>query len=109
MRHRQTVNHPEPPAANDSPPGAVAVVTAEQLQTIVTNAVAAALASGAGVQPNSKLLGRDELARALACSPSTVGKLRRDGMPFIRVGDSPRYDLDECLTWIRKNQKASNQ
>lgn len=106
--NRRPPHDPPPPAANDLPPG-VGVITAEQLSTIVSNAVAAALANGVQAQPATRLLSAAELGKALSVSPSLVGKLRRAGMPSLRVGDAARYDVDACIEWLRDNQKVSNQ
>jgi hypothetical protein len=96
-----------PPAANDSPPGLI-ITTAEQLQAIVAGAVAEALAQQAPVATR-RLLDRHELARAFSCSASMVDELRRRGMPFLRVGESPRYDIDECIAWLSLRKKDNEK
>lgn len=99
------ITPPEPPAANHQ--GGVIVTTAEQMALIVREAVAEALEALGPAVGNRKLLNRVELARALTCSPTQVDKLRRAGLPHLRVGDSPRFDIDECIQWLRDNQKES--
>jgi phage terminase Nu1 subunit (DNA packaging protein) len=47
---------------------------------------------------------RLELARAFKCSPSMIDKMRRQGMPCFRIGESPRFEMDQCLEWIRANE-----
>lgn len=59
---------------------------------------AATVADGA---PKPALLDRAGLARALSLGTSTVARLRREGMPTILVGDSPRFELEPCLAWLR--------
>jgi hypothetical protein len=44
---------------------------------------------------------RRGIARALAVGTSTVDRLRREGMPFVWIGDSPRFELVRCLEWLR--------
>ena len=50
-----------------------------------------------------KLFDRTRLAQQLCCSVSHVDVLRDRGLPTIWVGDSPRFDLSEVLTWLRSN------
>jgi len=47
------------------------------------------------------LLDRKKLAEALGCSLPTVDKLTREGLPHLRVGDSPRYELDRAIEHLR--------
>lgn len=98
---------PQGPAANDSPPGLI-LTTPEQLQAIVAEAVAAALGEQAPAGTR-RLLDRHQLGAAFSCSASKVDDLRRSGMPFLRVGESPRYDIDECIAWLSKRQKESER
>jgi len=49
------------------------------------------------------LLDRRGLAEALACGVDTIDRLRSEGMPELRVGDAPRFDLDgQVLPWLRE-------
>jgi hypothetical protein len=50
------------------------------------------------------LLDRHGLARALSCSTGTIDKMRRQGMPEVRLGDSPRFDLDDVIRWLKRQQ-----
>jgi hypothetical protein len=54
--------------------------------------------------PACLLLDRNGIAKALGCSPSQIDRLRRLGMPFIRLGDVPRFELARCLEWLRQRQ-----
>jgi hypothetical protein len=47
------------------------------------------------------LLDRRALARALDCSVDTIDKLRREGMPEIRLLDTTRYELRAVLEWLK--------
>lgn len=93
-----------PAAANDIPPGATIVTTAAQLSHIVRTEVAAALdeQGSSRVAPAGapRQLKAHELADALGVSVSTINVLRGRGLPFRRVGDSPRYELQACLDWL---------
>jgi hypothetical protein len=67
----------------------------------VREALTEALADRASSKPAPTLLDRAGLANALGCSLPHVDKLRRQGMPCIRLGDVPRFELARCLEWLR--------
>lgn len=50
-------------------------------------------------------LTRQELCVKLRVSESTIRRLELDGLPFIPVGRSKRYDLAECKAWLKNNQQ----
>jgi hypothetical protein len=79
-------------------------VTAEELATLVRNAVADALAEHEPTSDRPALLDRVALARALGVSASTVDRLRSEGCPSIRIGDVPRFELDAVLAWLRERK-----
>lgn len=78
--------------------------TRGELGALVREAVAEALTVSASPAP--QLLDREGLSIALGCSGGMVDKLRRKGMPHLRLGDSPRFELERCLEWIRKDGAA---
>lgn len=47
------------------------------------------------------LLDREGLAQALGCSTGQVDKLRRQGLPVVWLGASPRFELPAVLAWLR--------
>lgn len=53
-----------------------------------------------------RLHDRSELAEALGCSVPTVDRMRDEGMPEFRVGDSPRFELAAVLDWLRARGKG---
>jgi len=53
------------------------------------------------------LLDRAGLARELATSPGTVDRLRREGLPEVRVGDQPRFELAAVLAWLRRRTERA--
>lgn len=55
------------------------------------------------------LLDRAGLARELATSPGTVDRLRREGLPEVRVGDQPRFELGAVLAWLRRREGRAAQ
>lgn len=50
------------------------------------------------------LVDSDELAKQLMVSKSTIVKLRKQGLPTIRIGDSVRFDPKAVMQFIN-NQK----
>lgn len=89
-------------AANDTAPAFT--VTVGELQEMVRGAVSEALAERAG---GPVLLDRDALAARLGCGVGLVDKLRREGMPHVRLGDSPRFELERCLEFLRGKEGAA--
>lgn len=59
--------------------------------------------------PGPRLYDRNGLAEALQCSSSLVDKMRQRGMPCVRLGDSPRFDYDECYAWLKARHEGSEQ
>lgn len=80
------------------------VATPEQLTELIREAVERALADQRqDVAP--VLIDRNGVARALGISPSTVDRLRRDGLPCVLIGDSPRFLAAECVSWLLENRR----
>lgn len=46
------------------------------------------------------LLSRERLAAELGCSPRTVIRREREGMPFLKVGALRLYDPATVRTWL---------
>jgi hypothetical protein len=86
--------------ANDAPQGLV-VMSAAELLVLIRDAVGEA-PKEPGREP--RLLDRAGLAERLACSPGHVDRMRRDGMPCLYVGDSPRFVFDDCVRWIAERK-----
>lgn len=54
-------------------------------------------------------MNRKELAKVLNVSPTAVGNWEIEGMPIKQKGGRGRqndYDLDECVTWLKRNGKG---
>jgi hypothetical protein len=64
----------------------------------LADAIAARLTSA---QPTTQraLLDKATLAHELACSVATIDRMSREGMPFVAVGRTRRYDPDACRAW----------
>lgn len=57
-------------------------------------------------EPRPALLTTEQLARELGVSVATVRRMKCDGMPVVWVVESPRYQLDEVLVWLRSRRGA---
>jgi excisionase family DNA binding protein len=51
-----------------------------------------------------KLLTTKELAELLKVTTVTIWRWRDNGLPFIKIGRSIRFDFDEVMKWIRANK-----
>jgi hypothetical protein len=83
----------------------VIVVTPEQLAELVRAAVQSVLAEQRE-DAAPALLDRNGIARALGVGTSTVDRLRRDGLPCVFIGESPRFLSDECLAWLCMHRRT---
>lgn len=83
---------------------AVIVVTREELAELIRGAVGDALADQREDAAPTLLLDRAGIARALGVATSTVDRLRREGLPSVMIGDSPRFIAQSCLEWLRANR-----
>jgi hypothetical protein len=85
--------------------GAVADVVASRVLALLEPALAdAGLARGVHPASAERLVKGKELARHLSVSPAQVTRLRREGMPSVRIGSDARYDIGECLGWLRARE-----
>jgi hypothetical protein len=73
----------------------------DSLRTIVREALAELLPPPAAPERRPALLDRKAIATELGVSVATVDRLCRDGMPFVRLGDSKRFELARVLEWAR--------
>jgi hypothetical protein len=53
-----------------------------------------------------QLITSKQLCEVLKISDGTLLRLRKDGLPYLRVGDATRYTLDEALAWLAAQQAA---
>lgn len=75
-------------------------LTLGELRELVRDAALEAVADAA-CAPRPALLDRSGLAQALGVGTSTVDRFRREGCPVLWVGDSPRFEIEPCLAWLR--------
>lgn len=52
-----------------------------------------------------KYITTKELAKMLQVAEITIFRWRQRGLPHIKVGRSIRYDFDEVMKWIEKNNQ----
>ena len=90
-------------ADNDNAP--VVMMTRAELRALVREAHEEATLA-ARATPAPVLLDRNAIAAALGCSSSQVDTLRKRGMPWVRLGESPRFELEDCLAWLRGQKDA---
>ncbi len=83
-----------------SPP--LVVVTVEQLACLIRRAVADVLAEQEQ-DMSPVLLDRARAARKLGVGVATVDRFRRQGMPCVYLGDSPRFEVAACVVWLREH------
>jgi len=51
-----------------------------------------------------ELLTTDELCEWLKIGRSSLWRLRKEGLPYIKVGNLTRYDKDDVLVWLKSQQ-----
>ena len=54
-----------------------------------------------------RLLDKEGLAERLSCSVSSVKRLMRKGCPFMKVGDSPRFNYEAVIEWMALQPKET--
>jgi len=93
------VSNHTPANDNDEP---MVTLTRGQLVTLLTRAVCEAMDKGIG---GPSLVDRQNLARAFGCSPSSVDRLRREGMPTVSLGPQVvRFEPEKCIEWLRERK-----
>ena len=55
-----------------------------------------------------KLLTTEELCEYLQVNEQTLGRLRRKGLPYFKIGGAVRFDVNEVLEWTRKEEREKN-
>jgi hypothetical protein len=84
------------PAANENDGPAFTLSRAE-LESLVTNAVLAALARG---QAGPVLVDKQDLARQLRCSAAHIDHLRKRGLPTVMMGQAVRFEPAKVIEWL---------
>ena len=76
----------------------VATLTVGELRELVRAEMRDAIADR---PPTSTLLDRAALARALDLSLPSIDRLRKRGLPHVRLGDVDRFEFERVLDWLR--------
>jgi hypothetical protein len=84
----------------------IVTLTAGQLRALVLDVVQAAVDEVARPRPTA-LIDTQDLATELHVSEPTIRKMRDEGMPVIRIGETYRYELAAVLAWLRQRGKAA--
>jgi excisionase family DNA binding protein len=59
-------------------------------------------------RPNGgALLTSDEAAQLCRCSTRHLRRLRDEGLPVILLGDSPRFEREAVLAWLRRTTEVT--
>ncbi|MBI5535599.1 MAG: helix-turn-helix domain-containing protein [Deltaproteobacteria bacterium] len=83
---------------------AVAVLDVSQLEQLMRRVVREEVGEPA---PAKRLLSVSALAEILDCGHSTVRRMMGLGLPHVRLGESPRFELDQVLAWLRSQPGAT--
>ena len=51
-------------------------------------------------------LDKTTIAKEFKVSEATIDRLRKIGMPCIKVGGSVRFDLETVLEWFKNNEEG---
>lgn len=55
------------------------------------------------------LMTEKELCEFLKCGRTTVWKMRHAGMPYIRFGNSLRYDFNAVISWFETQKDGEGR
>jgi excisionase family DNA binding protein len=85
------------------------VMSAAELRELITEAVAAALVDhAASRQPDPETVSGSEMAQRLGVSRTSMHRLRLEGCPALRLGDSYRFRPSAVLAWLESRSNESN-
>lgn len=58
---------------------------------------------------DDNLLTVDELCEWLKVTRKTTERWRKDGMPYLKIGRTVRFDKTEVVKWIEEKQKSNKK
>jgi len=103
----RTTQDSAPPATVDPLGEALGEALARVLRPLIRHEMIEAIAEiEAARQPQATLKTVDQTCAALQTSRATLHKLRQQGLPTIMLLDSPRFDIEACVEWIRQRSPA---
>lgn len=90
------------PTANDND-GPVFTMTRGELEALVNRAVGVALSLRSGL---AVLVDKQDLARQIGVSASQIDRLRKLGLPSLKVGESVRFEPAKVMAWLAERVTA---
>lgn len=90
------------PTANDND-GPLFTMTRAELEKLVNRAVGEALRLRGALDA---LVGKQDLARQIGVSASQIDRLRKLGLPSVKVGESVRFEPAKVIAWLKESESA---
>lgn len=90
-------------SANDNDDGPLVTMTRGELESLVGRAVSAALFLRS-TEP--ALVGKQDLARQIGVSASQIDRLRKLGLPSVKVGEAVRFEPAKVVAWLKERETA---
>ena len=53
-----------------------------------------------------KFLTVEDVAEMLQVTRTTIYNLKKQGLPFIKLGKNIRFDQDDVIDWVRSNRQV---
>lgn len=53
-----------------------------------------------------KFLTVEDVAEMLQVTRTTIYNLKKQGLPFIKLGKNIRFDEDDVVAWVRSNRQV---
>ncbi|MBR0456289.1 MAG: helix-turn-helix domain-containing protein [Firmicutes bacterium] len=53
-----------------------------------------------------KFLTVEDVAEMLQVTRTTIYNLKKQGLPFIKLGKNIRFDQDDVVDWVRSNRQV---
>jgi len=88
------------PVANDND-GPAFTMTRPELEAMIRRAVHKERAHSEPV-----LVGKQDLARAIGISASQIDRLRKLGLPSVKIGENVRFEPAKVLEWLKQQESA---
>jgi len=54
-----------------------------------------------------KFLTIEDVSEMLQVTRTTVYNLKKQGLPFIKIGKNIRFDQEEVVKWVRSNSRSA--
>ena len=55
-----------------------------------------------------KFLTVEDVAEMLQVTRTTIYNLKKQGLPFIKLGKNIRFDQEEVVEWVKSNRQVEN-